>query len=94
MAKMKNDLGGLFNPISLCLLAIALLALDVAANQYATVTSATETFTVAFSGVLFGLALGYTMIGQRRYNHSIAPLLLVVYVITFVVLYLMKWINV
>ena len=87
----KAETGALFNPVSLGLLALALLVLDVVVNPV--ITSAVETFLIDFSGVLFGLALGYTIIGKKRHNHSLAVFTLVVYVLCALVLYLLKYIN-
>jgi hypothetical protein len=92
MAKPKSDLGVLFNPVSLSLLANLLLVLDAVANSMW--GNPIETFTVGFSGVLFGLSLGYLMLANKRYNHSLGVFLAVIYVLLFVILYLLKYISI
>lgn len=92
MAKPKSDLGVLFNPISLSLLANLLLILDATVkNMWG---NPIEAFTIGFSGVLFGLSLGYLMLGKRRFNHSMGVFLAVLYVLIFTVLYLLKYISI
>lgn len=92
MAKPKSDLSGLFNPVSLTLLALLLLVLDVVANEMW--GNPIETFTIGFSGVLFGLSIGYLMLGKRRYNHSLGIVLAIIYVAIFFILYTAKMIAI
>ncbi|MFA7244228.1 MAG: hypothetical protein WC080_03005 [Patescibacteria group bacterium] len=91
-ASSKSELGVLFNPVSLSLLALLLLVLDVVANQMW--GNPIETLTIGFSGILFGLSLGYLMLGSKRFNHSLGVFLAIIYVLVFVILYTTKYISI